>query len=324
MKNFLYIFLFSLLAFSCGKKGEVSSAKFKIFSGNLTDPNVAFPGGVLVMGRNIDGSQAFIVHFKPGLEMELTKGSWEFATIGWLGPGPIEGNQQCSFQSTEINSDIFTVNFNMNFSSCLNRTAFEGKHFTSPIYYDYIGQTFNGFKKLDVKTCTPLNSCSPIGPVSYKVTIQTLLKGLTTNVNVGNGLESFCYSTVSSAIRPPHGGPNGFIGLKITLFTGAGCIGTPTDYFFNHGFGDKIPKGVLSPNPLSPNPSAMGLAPLFYLGDYANNSNAPAAPNVGDLYRYTGGTAAFSPTPSTTDYIYYNGTWTKYTDLPNVLLFLEL
>lgn len=220
MKKLLFILMISFMIVSCGQKSEPSKAKFKIFSGNLTNPQATFLGGLLIMGRSVDGTQSFTMAYQSGLELELKKGSWEFATIGWIGTKPMEGNQQCSYQAAEISADVFTVNFNMTRQGCLNLSTSEGNRFTDPIFYNFINGTYNGFKKLQVKTCADITSCSTQTlPSSYRVEIPTLLKGISSNIGSGSLISSCISGMAASNITPPHGGANGFIGMKITIFS---------------------------------------------------------------------------------------------------------
>lgn len=334
----LFLIMISLFA-SCGEKGSPSKAKFKIFSGNLVDPQTTFPGGLLVMGRIGDGSQSFIIPYQPGLELDLKKGSWSFATIGWLGANPMEGNQQCSFQRMDVNTDSFSVSFNMNHQNCLNMTGPDGSRFTHPMFYDLLGGTYNGFKKLYVKTCTDINACSgQTAPVSYRVEIPTKLFGVTPNLGLAPGLGSVCVSSYMSNITPPHGGSGGFIGLKITTFSSAACTGVPKTYFFNHGFGEVLNqtysengvsvtrKGALSVDANSPD-SLIALTNVNFLGSYTDSTTTPTLSSVGanDLYVYNNGTnLTVSPNSFNSQYLYYDGTsWVSFNQFDAVKLLLQ-
>lgn len=338
MKNLLFILMISLLAFSCGqKKGESSKAKFKIFSGNIIDPQATFPGGLLVMGRSVDGLQSFTIPYQAGLELDLKKGGWEFATIGWVGSSPIEGNQQCSYQRIEINSDIFTVNFNMNYQACLEASSLEGSRFSRSIFYNFIGGSYNGFKKLYVKTCSDLTTCSTqTQPTSFRVEIPTKLKGVISNIGAG-AMSSNCVSgTYASNITPPHGGVDGFIGVQITTFSASACTGVPKTYYFNHGFGEVLNetflengtsvlrRGALSIH-VSANNSSIALAPISFRGAYSNINAQPTLMGTNDLYIYNGAnTMSVSPYVSSGNYLYYDGSsWTTFPETDSVKLLLQ-
>lgn len=333
----LFLIMISLFA-SCGEKGSPSKAKFKIFSGNLVDPQTTFPGGLLVMGRIDDGSQSFIIPYQPGLELDLKKGSWSFATIGWLGANPMEGNQQCSYQRVEISSDIFSVAFNMNYQNCLNLNNVGGSLFTHPMFYDLIGGTYNGFKKLNVKTCTNISSCTTQNaPVSFKVEVSSHLFGITSNSGINHVLASTCINgTALSNITPPHGGPGGFIGLTIRTFSASACTGVAKSYYFDHGFGEAlnrsyIDSGVLVSRrgALSVNANAtdatLALTKINFLGSYSSSVALPALVGANDLYVYNGATTmAQSPFASPGNYLYYNGvSWITFPETNSVKLLLE-
>lgn len=337
-KFFIFILLAaSFLCTSCGQKGQATKTNFKIFSGNMIDPVSTFPGGLLLLGRHSDGSQSFVLAFKPGLELELKKGKWEFATIGWMGANPMEGNQQCSYQTVDINTDLFSVNFNMNYQACLNATTFEGKRFSHPLFYNTIGQTFNGFKKLQVKTCADLDLCSSQAtPISFRVDIQPMLKGIVGTAGVA-GLSSVCISSAfASNITPPHGGAGGFIGLMVTTFSASACSGTPKAYFFDHGFGEILNRsylisgttilrrGALSVDTASLD-AGVALAP-FYGTHSLTNVSAPSTGGARSLYLYDGASVlTATPTGATSGMLlYFNGsTWSKFSDTDSVKLLLQ-
>lgn len=319
------------LVVSCGQKGATTNAKFKIFSANMIDPQVTFPGGLMVMGRNFDDSQSFMVLYKPGLELGLKKGFWEFATIGWTGANPMEGNQQCAYLRAEVITDLFTVDFNMNYQSCLNAKTVEGKSFSHPIFYNVIGGTYNGFKKLNVKTCADINACATQSmPVSFRVGIQG---------DLGGSLISNCVSgTDISNITPPHGGPNGFISMRISLFSAAGCTGVEKTYYFDHGFGEVLDRsfydasgalvtrrGALSFHATAPD-ATIALNPINFYGAYSNNAALPTLMGANDTYVYTGGTMGLPPYASTGNYLYYDSSvpgWTTFAETASVKLLLE-
>lgn len=224
MKKILLFLLLLFTFLSCGKKANSTNTKFKVFSSNLTEAEaqIAFPGGLIIAGRSFDGAQSFTLAYQPGLELNLQKGGWEFATIGWMGTSPMEGNQKCATQVINIDSDNFTVNFDMNKVACFNSVGKNGNRFSDPIFYNFIGKNLNGFKKLQVKTCPSLSadcSASQVAPYSFKVEIPALLKGVSLNV-LPLGLNSVCVSggTGISNITPPHGGKDGFLGVRVTTF----------------------------------------------------------------------------------------------------------
>lgn len=354
MKKLFSILMILLLVVSCGHKGESSKAKFKIFSGNIIDPQGLFPGGLLVMGRSLDGVQSFIVPYSPILELDLKKGDWEFATIGWIGTtGPMEGNQQCSYQRVDIISDIFTVNFNMNFQSCLTATTLDGSRFSRPMFYNsMVG--FNGFKKLKVKTCAELDlSCSTTNstqlvPGSFRVQIPTNLKGVTGSAGIGNGMASNCVPGGISNIAPPHGGPNGFIGTQITTFSDSACSVSPKPYFFHHGFGQVLNQSYINSSgvpvtirgalSVDVNSVDAGIALSPFMGTHSDASLAPSVTTgVSGLYLYGnpttnmqagGGVPSILAGATLGDYLYFDGTsnvsgWTKFTPTVSVKLLLQ-
>jgi len=341
MRYLLMLFLISLMTSSCGQKGEVSSAKFKIFSSSIIgDPLVLFPGGLIVFGRSLDGAQSFVLPYNPGLELELKKGSWEFGTVGWMGAQIMEGQQQCSFQTIEINSELFTINFNMNYQNCVNGRTVDGSYLVNKRFYD---TALNSFKTLNVSTCSSsITTCSGASqgvPVSFRVTVPLEIKGINITAGAGAGLQSRCYSGGSGAVAPPHGGVNGFIGTKITIFSDGSCILGANDYFFKNGFGKElnetildanatavIKRGAMSINGTTNYDAGLALAPFMGTID-------PADPPIGVASQsalYYNAAATASPVSAAAGQYSYFGfdgaawTWSVPTATSSVRLFLQL
>jgi hypothetical protein len=338
MKNILCLILISFLFVSCGPKGAGSKTKFKVFSGNLLNATSLFTGGILVMGRSLDNSQSFIVAYTSGMELDLKKGSWEFATIGWMGSYPLEGNQQCSYQKADLTTDTLALTFNMTYDQCLNNSTIEGNRFTEPYFYNQMGGTYNGFKKLTVARCPDIvANCTTFETVvSFKIDVLPLVKGL---IVPPNGISSRCIDGNASNLTPPYGGVNGFIGTKITIFSGSGCSGTANEYSFDHGFGEildktfidsasvtQIRKAALSMNPSVTN-SILALKTLSFLGSWTSSSTlpTPAAAAADDLYYYMGvSVQSIAPYASPGNYIHYNGSgWETVTESDSVKLILQ-
>lgn len=340
MKKLLILFTLSVLAASCGQnKAGASRANFRIVSGNLVDTQVVFPGGLLLMGRSMDDSQSFIVAYTPDLSLDLKKGSWEFATIGWMNTAAMEGNQQCDYLRADILSDTFNVTFNMAYSKCLNTSSAQGNKFAEPYLYNHLAGAFNGFKKLNVRHCPDLvATCSSIyltSPISFIVEIPPEVRGINSTAGI-RGLKSDCMNTANSNIAPPMGGPMGFIGMKIVIFSGSSCSGTAKGYFFQHGFGERLNetfvdgsgvtqyrRAALSLNP-TPVDSTLALSDFKFMGEWSSVSTLPTPAGV-ELYKYTGtSTSTFSPTASSEDFLHYNGsTWISLPDEASVALILE-
>lgn len=342
MKKFLLILMVSMLGISCAKKEVSSKAKFKIFSGNMADTQTIFPSGLLVMGRSTDGLQSFIISYQPDIELELVKGDWEFATIGWMGlstdEGPMTGNQQCSFKTVKIDTDIFTVDFEMSKQNCLITSTLEGNYFSHPMFYDFVDKSYDGFKKLYVQICPDFDlGCSaPTNPGSYIVEIPAHFKGILLNVDKSvTGIVSKCIPGGPSNLSPPYGGPLGFIGTKISTFATNDCTGDSKEYYFKHGFGeilketenlDKlsiVKRAALSVDIFS---GDVGVALATFYGLHSDlTTDPPSIPGEKALYLYKGeqrqigGSTAISG-----NYLYFNGTnWTSITESHEVQLFLQ-
>lgn len=309
-----------------------------------------FPGGMLVMGRKTDDSQSFIIRYSPNLELEVSKGSWEFASIGWMGANPLEGIQQCSYQRVEIGSDIFTVNFNMNYQACLQASTLDGQRFVDPMFYNQMNGTLNGFKKLTVKTCANIdtNCSTQTPPASFRVEMRTDLKGLKLISGALNPFGSNCISDASggvSNITPPHGGKNGFIGMKISIFSDQNCTNFVSSYHFDHGFGEVLDRtfyenganvqrrAALS---VDVNSADASIAQTPFAGVHSDPQNAPAV-TIGTKALFVYGNSTSNMTLSSPsvflgttfgDYLYFDGTstasgWSRFTPTISVKLLLQ-
>ncbi len=237
---FLLMILFLV---SCGPKSESTKAKFKIFSGYSAVHASVFPGGILIMGKNSEGDQSFILPYKDNLELTLKKGNWNLAAIGWMGPNTMTGSQKCGVVRVEVRADSLDVPFTMTTDACkatYSSEALSGDgegYFSDSMFYysDIVTDKQIGFKKLSVSS-----SYSS----SYKIIIPIHLEGgVLTNQALSDGLSSECYlSTATAAATPPHGGVKGFIGVKIITFTAPNCpeptVANPAKIvFFPHGTG---------------------------------------------------------------------------------------
>ncbi len=345
MKNIFLIVVIALLAVSCGPKGSAKT-NFKIFSGAIIDPAVTFPGGLLVMGRSLDNTQSFILPYNSTLELTLQKGNWEFASIGWKGLNPMEGAQECAYQQANITTDSFSLTFNMTYANCLNTKTAQANYFSAPQYYNNTLSANGipvGFKTLNVTECLPamLGSCAaPVMPTSFKIDVLPHLQGISTTAAIG--FSSNCVNptagaaaTALSNLTPPWGGPTGFIGMRITTFTGANCSGIAKDYIFDHGFGNYLNNTFVDVNGVtqtrrgapSTDPAAMFpiLTQFNFLGTTATAPGTTTPGNLGDMY--------FVPVVSPgIPGVYYvltgamppsSYTWTGMADGLSVKLFLE-
>ena len=267
---FLLMILFLV---SCGPKSESTKAKFKIFSGYSAVHASVFPGGILIMGKNSEGDQSFILPYKDNLELTLKKGNWNLAAIGWMGPNTMTGSQKCGVVRVEVRADSLDVPFTMTTDACKATYSSEalsgdgeGYFSDSRLYYSVIDSNKQiGFKKLSVSSSSSSSSSS-----SYKVKIPIHLEGgVLTNQALSDGLSSECYlSTATAAATPPHGGEKGFIGVKILTFSQGYCVTSSFTgiVFFPHGTGaracwknsdgsmncpttDSTPRAVFSTNP---------------------------------------------------------------------------
>ena len=273
----------------------------------------SFTGGLLIMGRRADGAQSFILPFTTGLELDLQKGAWEFATIGWTAAvtGKMTGPQQCSHQQVELRDDLQTITFNMSAQNCVNARIEMGKEFADSQYMKLTnGSGTIGFKKTALLVCSVLDdiagTCSLASGSStinsYKVIIPPDLKGI--NFSAPPALLSAC-TVVSSGISYsnltlPVGGNSGFMKMDLGLYTSADCSGTPQTHAYQHG----LAKPLAGISMMSPR-NALPATSFHYLGEWSTGG-VVATGNRGDVYLVTN-TSTSSPTASIGTKIYFNG-----------------
>jgi hypothetical protein len=294
MNKIFLLILISIVTISCGSKSDAGKASFKLTLGNLTAANASnFPGGLLIAGHRLDDSQSFTLAFTDGLVLELQKGTWEFATVGWTmaANGPMTGPQKCSYQLVEVRDDNQAITFNMNEANCRTAVANDGKQFTDSLFYKLTNSSGTvGFKKLQVGFCSNIGTnqiCTPETgtPIvqSLRISIPANLKGI--SVGAALPLVSNCISvsTVSGTLTQtiltlPYGGKTGFLRTDISLFSSSDCSGVPNKIIYDHGLAEPI-IGV----------SNMSFSNTYngdhinYHGNWADNSN-PTTGHIGDTF----------------------------------------
>lgn len=302
----ILMILISSMLLSCGAKEESSKTKFRISLGNIVANNLDFAGGLIIMGRSEDGQQSFVMAYRSDLELDLKKGIWEFATIGWLSPtaGIMTGTHKCSFQKLDLRDEIATVSFGMSGEKCLISKTLDGSVLTEKKFFDL---SIMQMKKLKINFCLSVesfNACSnpTTPPLSYQIEIPPTLKGLATSIPAG--LTSNCFNlsggSHQSDLSVPLGGISGFIGVKVVSFSAAGCTGTKREFFYGHGFAEtrnttlsagSYFKSMMSPNnnlAFANNPPIVPMSPLL-------TNTLPGSPVEGGLYRNDSGSLISTP-----------------------------
>lgn len=316
MKQVILFLMISILAVSCGGKGDTGKASFKLSLGNMLNANASyFSGGLLIIGHRLDDSQSFTLAYTDGLQLDLQKGAWEFATVGWTSAvnGPMTGPQQCSYQLVELRDDIQSINFSMSQSNCRTLKSTMNDQMADSQYFKvtYASGTV-GFKKLALsvcssidanQTCTLAYGSSTIN--SYQVSIAADVKGvvvgslptITSNCMTVSG--GFSYSELTL----PYGGDSGFLGMNLGLYNSADCSGTAVSKKYNHGLAE-LQTDYSSMSSVN---GKSGYGSFNYLGDWSSPSAPPNSGYVkGDMYKTSSNISGLGSTAG--DSIYFNGT----------------
>jgi hypothetical protein len=289
------LFLFILLTvISCGGKKETGKASFRLLLGGSIAAQVTnqFPGGLLLMGRRIEGGQSFKLRFTEGLSLDLLKGNWEFATIGWFEAGyngHMQGNQKCSYRQVELKEDNQSIAFEMSKDSCLTLTSSQGEKFADSQFLN-LSNGSSTFRTLKINTCQSLDSsqCNQhTGLVkSVRITIPAELEGI--SVGVGTDGLSECINIANGYgekyLTLPLGGSSGFIKTHITKFDDSNCLsGTSIETLvYPDGLGGRAD----FKSKLSPANSVTSAGVIFkYKGIWGDISAFPAPGSNGDTYK---------------------------------------
>lgn len=310
----LFFLMILLLTVSCGEKGDSGKASFKLAVGSIMNASAdSFTGGLLIMGRRADGAQSFILPFTTGLELDLQKGAWEFATIGWTAAvsGKMTGPQQCSHQQVELRDDLQIITFNMSTSNCVNSRIEFDKEFADSQYMKLTnGSGTIGFKKTVLSVCSVLDDSAGTCSLaygsstinSYKVIIPPDIKGI--NYSAAQALLSDC-NVVSSGssysnLTLPVGGNSGFLKMDLKLYNSGDCSGTVQTYSYQHG----LAKPLAGISMMSPR-NAFPAATFHYLGEWSSGGFVTGGAR-GDVYLITTA-ATSSPSATIGSKIFFDG-----------------
>jgi hypothetical protein len=309
----LLLFILLTLA-SCGEKKDSGKATFKLMLGQSIDAEVVYAGGVLIMGRHESGEHSFVLKYTAGLAIDLPKGVWEFAAIGWdsSANGPMTGNHRCSYARNELRDDNQTIGFNMSLNQCIYARTLLGERFSDSQFLNLPNaSSTGGFKKLGMNFCQTIDTLNKVCNYSsassttraVRVELIPDIRGV--NVNSVSGLASQCMVVssgyLSSDLKIPLGGEQGFIKSVVRTFTDTNCTNLNKVFVFNHGLAEKLPMmAMMSPN------NDMDMSYSF-LGNY-NNAVPPflRAFHKGETYYATVAISTPLNTPAGT-LIFYNG-----------------
>lgn len=163
--NLVLIILGTLTFYSCGSNVPKSNLKVSLaaVAGSLN-----FPGGLTVVGKQIDGGQKFlrvVERTDDVIELELNQGLWNFVVIGWDGASNFEGNNYCDFLvGFKLDQEEVAISLEASQSKC---NVLDRETNTIPIFgpSDSAGQ----FPKLVFNSCGGIKNYIAEGQFSPQV-----------------------------------------------------------------------------------------------------------------------------------------------------------
>ncbi|MDD0853777.1 hypothetical protein HBN50_11760 [Halobacteriovorax sp. GB3] len=243
-----------------------------------TGPSSHVQGGIYLLGRRIDDFQDIAVGLKlDGTDyiLELEKGTWEFAAVGWEGgeTGNLTGRARCAYTGfVNLLSDNETVSINLSTSKCAEvistNERFSNSSDISPAGLGF--KTVNFYSCLDLSSPTSLSSSDCAGYAhngqnlgltrSYIISYGGNLRTGSSNQSLP-GISSRCIDIESnSALRIPTGfNGDAFIEPFLTAFSEPNCQGSGVGYFFKDG--------------LRVNSTTVNKRSYFLASDYINTSD---------------------------------------------------
>jgi hypothetical protein len=219
MKNLLTIFLVATIVVSCGKKTGNSQIKMSFFKGSsnmLAGANPMF-GGIVVVGHRVDGTGQFQIGLQNANDeqvVNLQKGLWEFAAVGWDGTGTIDsqiftGVNRCAYTGpVDLSTDNSSITFTMlpencgvngipNHPGAISNSSFLTTE-ASTIVNQFLPVTLQSCSGLTVGTpgMTPGCTSTPTGLTrSFKIVANGVHKELGFS-NPLPVIESSCYTPI--------------------------------------------------------------------------------------------------------------------------------
>lgn len=244
------LLLLSICLASCGSKKGTVPVKLKILQSGITSGSVTLNGGILIMGKSEDGANSFrlgVPSSNNDLSLDLVKGRWEFAAVGWTGgDGILTGTNTCAYTGfVDLKDTDATVSFNFTQARCAS--AFNGRPFSEHLHSSITGQFLKLFPVPCYKsTVADLNSTncatSPSGSeiqsnlLSFKVVYEGEKKGQV--VGLAAPLVSKCFGVfqgqypyvpmTSTATDSP-------LGFSLQFFTDNACAGVPVSLSLRNG-----------------------------------------------------------------------------------------
>ncbi|WPU64268.1 hypothetical protein [Peredibacter starrii] len=154
MIKFLPLLTIPLLQ-SCGGPAT-STAQLSVSSSFVATAGSLGLGGYIVVGENETTSKKFVISLSGSTQtkVQLEKGRWKFAAVGWDGNNPFEGNTVCgSVPTTDLSADTSTVEIQVTSAACTSAALLTELNVKSiaplacDIFYNY-NQATNTFSPL--------------------------------------------------------------------------------------------------------------------------------------------------------------------------------
>ncbi len=277
MKNLVLFLSTLLLVLSCGKKAGTSQTKISIMGGAMLGSGPQMNGGIIVVGHRLDDSENFhigLLNASDEKVIDLVKGQWEFAAIGWEGGpnGVFTGANRCAYSGIiNLYSNDTAITFNLDYATCANIPG-HGAIVSHPDYMAAVGVLANQFKPVIVQSCSTLvmpvtgvASCTGIGLTGSVKIIAAGGKKTAGSMSPLPSLETSCIPISSTGIASTviglpvgnivNGKKENLIDTMVLAFQSADCSGVPISYRFS----DSMYAGINQPNMKAQANSAPGL-----------------------------------------------------------------
>ena len=251
LKNLCVFTLLNLGLLSCsgGSKDTPIQIAFTSFLGGTS----SFPGGLIITGESDKGDRFVENVTSDVLELELSNGTWRFATVGWDGPSEMNGNTYCDTKyGVKLSGSDISVSLVLSTAKCVDPV------FGSDETGASVADASNGFYTATVTNCLNIQNffleeghnvvpndfvCDGTGDnpfdgqlASFKIKIPEVQGSV---LDSSSALESTCYNFSSSAatttVRLPYGSTIFYLPYQIATFDGAGCTGTESTYVYDQG-----------------------------------------------------------------------------------------
>lgn len=247
----------TLLLISCGSPQEES--KVKVSVGAVTG-SANFPGGLVVIGKNIKTGQKFTKVVSPtdADEIILSNGVWSFAAIGWteiliMQASPAMKVKCEVIAQVNLTGGDFNLVMNTSNAKCNN---------------SIFGSQLNGdanFDTLRLNTCLDIKAfidrfggipegivCDPSNDLVTGNAAGVIVQFIESNIDgsLGPGLKTDCLSgfsgdgSLDTMVSLPFGSTNFDVPIIIETYTDGACTADKKTYIFDRSF-SKLAKGSI-------------------------------------------------------------------------------